>query len=265
MNRGVVKVRRQWNWRALRLMVMVISSAPTFTQAQPAADPSFSAASIKLNRSGNNGRQSMTRGRISFNSVSIKECIMAAYDLRNYQVAGPPSLSLDRFDIAAAAEGPASSAELRAMLKTLLADRFKLRVHVETRELAAYRLITTKNGPKLARAVTDQPGSYALDGGSVVFHAMSMSAFADYLSRRGPIDRPVIDGTGIDGVFDFRLKLFEVRPDMPLNELKRAYYEWDQGSSIFTDLQEQLGMKLQPEKVPLNVMIVDSVAKPSEN
>ena len=151
------------------------------------------------------------------------------------------------------------------MLRKVLADRFKLRVHVETRELAAYRLITTKNGPKLTRAVTDQPGSYALDGGSVVFHAMPMSAFADYLSRRGPIDRPVIDGTGIDGVFDFRLKLFEVRPDMPLNELKRAYYEWDQGSSIFTDLQEQLGMKLQPERAPISVMVVDSVAKPAEN
>jgi uncharacterized protein (TIGR03435 family) len=244
---------------------MVISSAPTLVQAQPAADPSFSAASIKLNRSGNNGRQSMTPGRISFSSVSIKECIMTAYDLRSYQVAGPPSLGSERFDIAATAEGPASNAELRAMLKTLLADRLKLRVHVETRELAAYRLITKKNGPKLTRALTDGPGSYTLDGGSVVFHAISMSAFADYLSHRSPIDRPVIDGTGIDGIFDFKLKLFETRPDMPLNELKRAYYEWDQGSSIFTDLQDQLGMKLQPEKVPINVVVVDSVDKPSEN
>src|SRR5215470_1559610 len=100
----------------------------------------------------------MTPGRISFNSVSIKECIMAAYDLRTYQVAGPPSLSSDRFDIAATAGGPALNAELRGMLKTLLADRFRLRVHVELRELAAYRLITTKNGPKLTLAATDGPG-----------------------------------------------------------------------------------------------------------
>ena len=190
---------------------------------------------------------------------------MTAYEIRSYQVDGHTSLSSDRYDIAGAAEGPASNAELRAMLKTLLTDRFKLRVHVETRELPAYRLITTKNGPKLTRAVTDQPGSYALDGGSVAFHAMSMPAFADYLSRQGPIDRPVIDGTGIDGTFDFKLKLFEVQPDMPINELKRAYYEWDQGSSIFTDLQDQLGMKLQPEKAPINVLVIDSVAKPSDN
>jgi uncharacterized protein (TIGR03435 family) len=207
----------------------------------------------------------MTPGRITFNSVSIKECIMAAYDLRDYQVAGPPSLSSNRFDIAATAEGPASNAELRAMLKTLLAERFRLRVHVESRELAAYRLITTKKGPKLSRAATDGPGTYMLDGGSVVFHAISMSAFADYLSRRGPIDRPVIDGTAIDGIFDFRLKLFETRPDIPLDELKRAYYEWDQGSSIFADLQEQLGMKLQPEKALIKVVVVDSVANPSLN
>jgi uncharacterized protein (TIGR03435 family) len=151
------------------------------------------------------------------------------------------------------------------MLKTLLADRFKLRVHVEVRELAAYRLITTKNGPKLTRPVTDGPGSYELDGYSVAFRAFSMSAFADYLSRLGPIDRPVVDGTGIDGFFDFKLKLFEAPPDLPLNKLKRAYYEWDQGSSIFTDLQEQLGMKLQPENAPINVLVVDSVANPSEN
>ena len=167
--------------------------------------------------------------------------------------------------IVGTAGGPASNAELRAMLKTLLADRFKLRVHFETRHLPAYRLITRKIGPKLTRVVTDQPASYELDGGSVVFHATSMPAFADYLSRRGPIDRPVIDGTGINGIFDFKVKLFEVRPDMPINELKRAYYEWDQGSSIFTDLQEQLGMKLQPERAPFNVVVIDSVSRPSDN
>ena len=151
------------------------------------------------------------------------------------------------------------------MLKTLLAGRFGLRVHVETRELPAYRLVPARNGPKIARAATGEPGSYALDGGAVVFHATSMTAFADYLSRRGPVDRPVIDGTGIDGLFDFKLRLFEVRSDMPLNELKRAYYEWDQGSSIFTDLQEQLGMKLQPEKAPIDVLVVDSIGKLLEN
>ena len=99
----------------------------------------------------------------------------------------------------------------------------------------------------------------------MVFHATSMQAFAEYLSRRGPIDRPVLDRTGIDGLFDFKLTLFEVRPDMPMDTLKRAYYEWDQGSSIFTDLQEQLRMRLQPEKAPIEVVVIESVAKPSEN
>lgn len=128
---------------------------------------------------------------------------MAAWEIRSYQIAGLDSVSADRYDIAGTAEGPASNPELRTMLKTLLADRFKLRVHFETRELPAYRLITTGTGSKLTRAATDQPGSYALDGGSVVFHATSMAAFADYLSLRGSIDRAVIDGTGMDGLFDF--------------------------------------------------------------
>ncbi len=151
------------------------------------------------------------------------------------------------------------------MLKTLLADRFKMKIHLESREMAAYRPAVAKTAPKFTRAASDQPGSYALDGGAVIFHGTSMTAFADYLSHRGLIDRPVLDGTGLEGLFDFKLNLFDVRPDMPLDALKRAYFEWEQGSSIFTDIQEQLGMKLQAEKARIEVLVVDSVAKPSEN
>jgi uncharacterized protein (TIGR03435 family) len=253
----------RWNLDLVRLMVVVCSASIPVMDAQPAAGNVFAAASVKINRSGSNGRQSMTPGRISFRSVSLRECLMTAYELRSYQVAVPALASSERYDVDATAEGPASNAELRAMLKALLAERFQLRTHDETRELQAYRLIATKN-TKLTRAAPDQPGSYALEGGSAAFHAMSMRAFADYLSHLGPIDHPVIDGTGMEGVFDFKLKLFEARPDMPMNELKRAYYEWDQGSSIFTDVQEQLGLKLQPEKAPIHILVVDSVAKPSE-
>jgi uncharacterized protein (TIGR03435 family) len=263
MHRGCEGKWRARYWRALSALITVFCSGSTYLQAQTA--PSFSAASVKLNRSGDNARQSITPGRIAFDSVSVKECIMAAFNLRGYQVAGPPSLSASRFDIAATAEGPASDAELRAMLKTLLAERFKLKFHLETRDLPAYRLIANKNGHKLRPASSSGPGNYALDGGFVEFHAFSMSAFADYLSRLGPIDHPVIDGTGIVGIFDFKLKLFETRPDLPLNELKRAYYEWNQGSSIFEDLQAQLALKLQPAKVPFSVLVVDSVEMPSEN
>src|SRR5690349_6075362 len=132
--------RRQRNWDAVVVGILLAAVTAIFAEAQPAAaGPSFSAASIRVNRSGNNGRQSMTAGRLTFTSVSLKECIMAAYELRDYQVAGPVSLSSDRYDITGAAEGPASNAELRAMLKTLLANRFQLKVHRETRELPAYR------------------------------------------------------------------------------------------------------------------------------
>lgn len=226
---------------------------------------SFNAAAIKVNRTGKNARLAMSAGRINFNSATLKECLIAAYDVRNYQIVGPASLTSDRYDLMATTERPASDGELKAMLRNLLADRFQLRVHSETKELPSYRLVATRTGPKLRRAATDKPGGYALDGGAVVFQGTSMAAFADYLSHRGPIDRPVLDGTGLDGLFDFKLNLFDVQPDMPLDALKRAYHEWDQGSSIFTDLQEQLGMRLEPEKAPFNIVVVDSVAKPSEN
>jgi uncharacterized protein (TIGR03435 family) len=230
-----------------------------------AAPLSFAAASIKVNHTGNNGRLAMTPGRINFSSVTLEECLTAAYETSTYQIVGPASLKSERYDIIATTGRPAPDGELRAMLKNLLADRFKLRAHLETRELPAYRLVATRNGPKLTRAASDQPEGYVLDGGAVVFHGTSMAAFAEYLSHRGPVGSPVLDGTGINGLFDFKLNLFEVRPDMPLDALKRAYYEWDQGSSIFTDLQEQLGLRLQPEKAPFSVVVVDFVAKPSED
>src|SRR5205809_118997 len=106
----------------MRLIIVVMNStAVALSQVQPVAAPSFGAASIKLNRTGNNGRQSMTPGRISFSSVALKECLMAAYDIRDYQIVGPASSSSDRYDIVGTADGPASNPELRAMLKTLLA------------------------------------------------------------------------------------------------------------------------------------------------
>lgn len=239
-------------------------SGPLPCRAAP-PDPAFEAASIRLNTSGNNGKLTMTPGRITFTSVTLEECILAAYDIRTYQLGGPALLTAARYDITAAAEGPASTVELKAMLKTLLLDRFKLSVHTESRELPAYFLIRTKKDPRLTPAGAGEKAGYALDAGAVIFHATSMQAFADYLSRRGPIDRPVLDRTGIEGAFDFKLALFEARPDMPLDALKRAYYEWDQGTSIFTDLQDQLGLKLQPAKASLDVLVVDSASKPSEN
>ncbi len=137
-------------------------------RAQSAANPSVRGRfdQDKQQQYGRNGRLTMTVGRINFSSVTLKECVIAAYDLRSYQVASPASLTAlltsNRYDIVATAGGPASNAELKTMLKTLLADRFKLKIHRETREMAAYRLVVTKASPKVTRAAADQPGGYAL-------------------------------------------------------------------------------------------------------
>lgn len=234
----------------------------TSASAQVASTPSFEAASIKPNRSGKNGRLVTTPGRLNFVSATLKECLQFAYDLSTYQIIGPAMLTSDRYDIVATAAGAASDAELKSMLKTLLQERFQLASHMAKRDLPAYFLITTETIPKLTQPKENEKTGYAFEGGAVAFHNMSMAGLADYLSHRGPIDRPVLDRTGITGQFDFQIKLFDAQPDMPLDAQKRAYFEWDQGSSIFTDVEQQLGLKLKAGRGVVDVLLIDSLRKP---
>jgi len=241
-----------------------------FAAAGVAASPTFDVASVKIGKAPDaavlisggmmdtaNGRFRVPGigGNVSLMNWTLGMCITAAWDLGPGQMSGPAWLNGERYDIAAKTSPLATQAELRLMLQSLLAERFRLVTHRETREMAAYALVVVKNaknGPRLKPAVAElrlpvlfAPPSRLIGQGSTV------QGLALALSRSA--GRKVVDQTGINGAFDFTLS-----------------YSADDGAdgapSIFTALQEQLGLKLEPSKASAEVLVVDHAEKiPTEN
>jgi uncharacterized protein (TIGR03435 family) len=188
-------------------------------------------------------------GRLTATNVTLKRCIMGAYGLGPNQIAGGPDwLDSDRFDIEAKSDRPEDGdGELMARLRTLLAERFKLAVHRETRTISAYELELAKNGPKLEKAEDEQARTNS-GRGLIDASAITMTRFAEVLSRQMAL--PVVDNTGLQGAFNLKLQWTP---------------EIDNGLSIFTAIQEQLGLRLQSRKTPVENLVVDRAEKPSEN
>jgi uncharacterized protein (TIGR03435 family) len=144
------------------------------------------------------------------------------------------------------------------MLQTLLADRFQMALHRETRQLPMYWLVIAKNGPKI-HAVEDGEGKTSGGPGNFVATKITMRHFADLIARQAGL--PVVDSTGLGGVFSFTLEW------SPGADLKMSSAETDTTKgSIFTALQEQLGLKLESGKGPVEVLVVDRIErKPTAN
>jgi uncharacterized protein (TIGR03435 family) len=230
-------------------------------RAQPSA---FDAASVRSHKPVAEGRDperiDSVPGSLTIRNASLASCIKWAYLVRGYQISGPAWLMAEKYDITAKAAGPAPLNQLRQMLRTLLADRFQLQFHRETKELPVYALVAVKSGPKLHKGEPGGNTSMRGENGAFMFHGTSMPQFADDLSTLSQVDRPVLDRTGIPGVFDFNLKFGESN-----DEMKRALIAGD-GASIFTLLQEQLGLKLEAQKGPVDLLVIDHVERvPTEN
>ncbi len=226
--------------------------------------PAFEVASIRPRNTADAGRGRSSidsaPGSLTIRNAGLSSCIKWAYHVMDYQISGPAWLQIDKYDITAKSTGPAPMEQLRQMLQTLLAERFQLQVHRETKELPVYALVAAKSGPKLHKADPDGNTGMKGDNGSFVFHGTSMPQFAEDLSTLSQVDRPVLDRTGIPGVFDFNLKFGESN-----DEMKRALITGD-GASIFTLIQEQLGLKLEARKGPVEMLVIDRVERaPTEN
>ena len=204
-------------------------------------------------------------GRLTGSHVTLKRCIIGAYTVGPSQiVGGPPWLDTDRFEIDAKADQPTNDdSVLNAMLQGLLADRFKLALHHETRMLEALVLEVAKGGPKLEKAESSEDsstnsstsnGRASIQGG-----ALTMDHFAWVLSRT--LNVPVVNQTGLDGAFNFKL---EWSPDSD-KPVKPGETPPDTGPSIYSALQQQLGLRLQLRKAPVDVLVIDHAEKPSEN
>ncbi len=204
---------------------------------------SFEVASVKPDKSETGiDRIKISKGSLIIENLSLKRCIGMALGIaegRNYLLSGPDWLDSERFDIAAKFPPETAESDVHVMLQNLLVDRLNLAFHRETRLFSAYALMTGKGGPKLhPSAAPESSYKFRMQAGHAAGSSISMAMFADRLSRPDfQLGRQVVDFTGLKGTFDITL-------------------EWDD-ESIFTALEEQLGLRLEPRKVPLNVLVVD--------
>ena len=246
--------------------------------AAPAAvaPPVFEAATVKLNKSGSSSSDSdFDNGRYTATNIALKNLMIHnAYGIPESRILGGPKwLVSERFDIEAKADSSVveqmltlsrdqRKLQIQAMFQQLLADRFKLSVHWETRELPVYALVAAKNGPKLTAAT--QPGSgTSSSNGVFTARGMTLAEIAQSLTQELATDlgRVVIDRTGITGRYDVALKWTPDTAGAADNGTENNSY----GPSIFTAIQEQLGLKLESAKGPVQVLVIDHVEMPSGN
>jgi len=272
--------------------------------------PSFEVASIKPNNSGD-GRVMMQNqpGRFSATNVTLKLLIRNAYQLQDFQIAGGPAwISSDHFDIVAkidAADAPATPpapmlpgqgpTRLQLMIRSLLADRFKLAAHTETKDQPIYALVLARSdgrlGPSLKKSETDCAALMAARGrgpvappapgtpmpcgirigmGNISVGGSTLAQFANSLGMF--VGRIVQDRTGLTGAYDFDLtwtpdQMPQRPPGAPGDQPIRANgVDIDpNGPSIFTAVQEQLGLKLDAQRGPVEMLVIDRAEKPVEN
>jgi uncharacterized protein (TIGR03435 family) len=244
--------------RPLPSLALLLSFA-LYGQALP---PLFEVASVKLtpisqfeDASGITTRH----GRLTAHNVTLKRCIMGAFSVGHNQVSGgPPWLDTDRFEIEAKAHQPIEDdAVFMTMLQSLLADRFRLAVHHESKTLQAYVLDVAKPGPKLEK--TDNGlGNTNSSRGRLDAQGITMDRLADTLSRQ--MDLPVVNRTGLTGVFNLKLEWSRENPGAagtPKGDPDRP--------SIFTAIQEQLGLRLHSQKTEIETIVIEHAERPDAN
>jgi uncharacterized protein (TIGR03435 family) len=226
------------------------------------AQSKFEVASVKPNREGPQGSFSIdTANGAHFRTRNFTpwNLIRQAYKLTDLQIVGAPEwIRNEGFDIDARPAAPVSPGELLVMLQGLLAERFRLEMHRESRSIPAYALQVWKGGPKLGAAAESESGS-TLRMGDMTAKKMSMAGLAQILEF--DLHRPVADQTGLKGDFSFQLRWTResarTSPDAPDADPAKP--------SIFVALQEQLGLHLVTTKNPVEVYVVDRIERPTAN
>lgn len=244
----------------MKILILLPVFLASIGYAQTAA---FDAVSIKPNASaGGPSSLRVTAGRAAMQNVTMKKVMLNAYgipDDREYMIDGPDFLTAEHFDIDATFPADTSPAKVREMMQTMLAERFKLALHKEMRQLPMYSLVVAKGGPKM-HAGSEGQGRTSGRPGHFEATGITMQKLADLIARQA--GRPVTDATGLQGVFDFTLE-WDPQADLRVGTADAAV---GQGASIFTALQEQLGLRLESGKGPVEVLVVDRMEKmPTEN
>ncbi|MEQ1759183.1 MAG: M56 family metallopeptidase [Vicinamibacterales bacterium] len=256
------------------------ASAPHLRAQAPAVaggSPSFEVASVKQNTSGENARgfQAIPGGRVTLTNLTLRDLIVRAYETQEHLVVGGPDwVGTDRFDIVATATGHPAPGQTISMVRTLLADRFRLVMHRETRDMPIYNLVAARSGQqpsdglRATTCVQGSPGSTTTDaadahgrflcginrlgGGQILLTGSTLDTFANRLGSLRPVERTVINRTGLEGRFDINLTFTPGLPEPGAD-----------GLSLFTTIEERLGLTLVPARGPVEVLVIDSVHHPS--
>lgn len=264
------------------LVLLVAVCVPGGARPVAAQGPSFDAVSVKVNRSGErNGRFTGNVGGITVTNNTLTDIVRNVWNVNRLQIVGGPSwINDDRFDIVAKPPANSTREEITAMLKTMLAERFNLVVHMEMRPMPVYALVLARPDgklgptirPSLAKCepvlpgpgVTRPPPPPPLDGvtlpacgtntGPGILRAAGIELSAFTRNMAGGAGRLIIDKTGLTGTFDMVLK-FNPDPNDTTSDQP----------SLFTAMQEQLGLKLDAQTAPAEVLVIDRVEKPTEN
>jgi uncharacterized protein (TIGR03435 family) len=236
------------------VLVACLSCANGFAQTAPAAAPAFEAATVKPNVSGEQSSRTGIRpgGRFIATNVTLKGLIMNAYELKDFQVTGGPGwVESEHFDVNATANENVLPQQVLRMLQSLLAERFALKLRHTSRESDVLVLRLAKGGSKLQAA----PADAASQGVQMELRHVysnpvaSMRMLSDALANIG--QRMVVDKTGLDGRYSFDLKWGKAEGE-------------EAGPSIFTAIEEQLGLHLSAEKQPVDIVVIESATKPAQ-
>lgn len=262
--------------RATKTTAWEIPAPPPPPKLMPAnADPSFEVATIKPNDSGATSMQGLTVNGRNFRTraSSLEDLIAFSYEVQAKQIVGGPSwMSSDRYDIDAVpdVDGAPNPEQVRSMIRKLLADRFQLKFHKDSRELSAFVLTVDKGAARLTHTQLDGPlpgiGMRPATGGLILMvRNATIPDFTGFLQSL-VLDRPVVDHTALQGKFDFTLTFLpdetQFNGHPPVSKVADGV---EPAPSLFEALQQQLGLNLSPEKTAVEVIAIDHVEKPSAN
>jgi uncharacterized protein (TIGR03435 family) len=279
-----MSLQPRWRSRMAVLPILsgVLATVPSGAAAQIANPPTYDVASIKPSKASDETTLLFRPGAFSAKGMTLKSLLKEAYGIQDDQISGAPKwVSSQTYDIEAKVDGvdaatleKLSDDQFKGMFRSFLRDRFQLKVHWETKELPVLALVVAKGGPKLQQA---KPGDTYPDGikgpdGKPAGHAGMLMWGRGRLTGQGipignlvppltqELGRIVEDKTGLTGNYDIELRWTtdDAAPD------SRSASD-SPGPSLFTAMQEQLGLKLESQKAPVQVLLIDHVEQPAPN
>jgi uncharacterized protein (TIGR03435 family) len=276
------------------LAIGILGPSPIHAQQPPGANPTFEVAPVKPldneQRDGQGGQGGVKGADLSFVGTSgnpfkisgnriilngtLHAFLAAAYSVKDYQVSGVPSWADSlMFNITAQSPGPveATQDQARVMLQSLVADRFQVKFHRESKVLPVYHLVQSKSSKKLTPAGADETFSWKVtqEPGGLMRSKATKESIGDFVQLVGvSADRPVIDKTGITGFIDYDI-LFQppsaARPSVEGGGVRQGPNAEDLNRAVIEAIQDQLGLKLESAKDAVEILVIDHAEQPSEN